>query len=244
MTSKTSLPNSQCTPHGVDFEKHRSLASTGMFFRAAGAEGSGAYRSSGGRSGAQGCTAHTVAQRTRLCRNNSRRSRSLPAASRLSCSHTLQHTETTRPELRAWGTARGKTSLSWASQIGIRCCSKRSNHQSAHGTNSPKHPKNHCPALQPPARALWLCVPTQAREGQILTLAQRVVEVAWSTLVTRVPFKSCPAQTLPCLAVTGAIVLTRARALAGCKATRALLNKQVFVFGLPRKGTRVLAPLG
>lgn len=64
--------------------------------------------------------------------------------------------------------------------------------------------------------------------GQILTLAQRVVEVAWSTLVTRVPFKSCPAQTLPCLTVTAAIILTRARALAGCKATRALVNTQDF----------------
>lgn len=95
----------------------------------------------------------------------------------------------------------------------------------------PWHKFSHKTTFQtfsPPARGLWLCVPTQTHKGQTLTLAQRVVEVAWSTLVTRVPFKSCPAQTLPCLAVTGAIVLTRARALAGCKVTRALVNKQVF----------------
>lgn len=49
-------------------------------------------------------------------------------------------------------------------------------------------------------------------------LAQWVVEVAGSALITRVPFKSRSTQTLSCLAVTSAIVLTGAGALAGLAA--------------------------
>lgn len=78
--------------------------------------------------------------------------------------------------------------------------------------------------------------PTQAWGAQILTLAQGVVEVARGALITRVTFKSCSTQALSCLTVTGAIVLTRARALAGWKAKRALVNKQLLkCFPLLRK---------
>lgn len=69
--------------------------------------------------------------------------------------------------------------------------------------------------------------PPRPLEGRIRTLAQRVVEVAGSALIARVPFKSRSTQTLSCLAVTGAIVLTGAGALAGWKARRALVNKQL-----------------
>lgn len=119
--------------------------------------------------------------------------------------------------------------------MGFRCCPKHSNCC----VYLPKHPKPLFPALpQSPARRLWLftCPPAA---GQIRTLAQRVVEVAGSALVTRVPFKSRSTQTLPCLAVTGAIILTRARALTGWKATRALVNKQLISLShILGKGTR------
>lgn len=68
---------------------------------------------------------------------------------------------------------------------------------------------------------------TQPWGAQILTLAQGVVEVAGSAPITQLPFKSCSTQALSCLTVTGAIVLTWAGALAGWKARRALVNKQL-----------------
>lgn len=142
-------------------------------------EGSGAYHSSGGRSGSQGCTAHTVALQTQLCRNNSQQNHSLLAASPQHCSHTLQHTE---------------HSLSWehGAELMAKCLSPGVLRQ-ASGAALSAHTISLCSwhiisktTLQPfsslPEDSG--CVPTQAREGQVLTLAQRVVEVAWSTLVT------------------------------------------------------------
>lgn len=69
------------------------------------------YRSSGGRSGAQRCTAHTLARQTQACRNTSRRSRSLPAASRQRCSRTLQERENVCSALGVQDKAHGKMGL-------------------------------------------------------------------------------------------------------------------------------------
>lgn len=116
------------------------------------------------------------------------------------------HCNTEEPSALCWEHGAKLTATCWVfSEVlrwAFRCCPKHSNCC----VYLPKHPKPLFPAIpQSPARRLWLFTRPPAA-GQIRTLAQRVVEVAGSALVTRVPFKSRSTQTLPCLAVTGAII--------------------------------------